>query len=141
MNLKAGSFVRSFAPSPLRDFLTTTTSADFSSFVVTALSLRAVLHLDSTSMRPPRRRCDNFPPVQPSDLLLRHFGNLDFMLFWTLIHTNSLISASMFVGPGFCPQVFSLHPASFRCHLAVTSLPSASALLSVATTAQRTFTA
>ena len=141
MNLKAGSFVRSFAPSPLRDFLTTTTSADFSPFVVTALSLRDVLHLDSTSMRPPRRRCDNFPPVQPSDLLLHHVRQLGFRVVWDT-HPDLQPYIRFHVRwPGILPTGFSPHPASFRCHLAMTSLPSASALLSVATTAQRTFTA
>ena len=38
-------------------------SADSLSFVVTAFPLRDILHLVSTSIRPPRRRCDNFPLV------------------------------------------------------------------------------
>ena len=56
-------FVLPFAPFPLRNFFTTTASADSSAFVVTTFPLRDVLHLASTSIRSPRRRCDNFPLV------------------------------------------------------------------------------
>lgn len=41
------------------------------------------------------------------------FGNLDFVLSWTLIQTYSLISGSVSVGSGFCPWASFFPTSSF----------------------------
>ena len=69
------------------------------------VTLRSVLYLVFLSMRPPRRRCDNFPLVKPPNLLFRHVRWLEF-LFVLKGHPDwQPYIWFLFVGPRLCPVI------------------------------------
>ena len=76
------------------------------SFVVTAFPLHDVLHLASASIRSPRRRCDNFPLVQPPNLLFRHVRQLGLLFVAQGRPGLQPHIRFLFVSPRFCPLVF-----------------------------------